>query len=196
MFCGLVGLFGNIAPNVLAVVSALTTDHRFIAETISEMGRGDASWIMDVGFYLNAAGLLALALGTSHAHLGERGWSIGIFCLAFLALIVTLVGVWDEFGKTAETDGMSVHTKLTFALAPLYLIGPIAMAPGIKEDGRAFQMMFYIAAGLWIVLATAFKLSPTEFDGAMEKAAVLSTLLWTVPLSLVLIRRGQAARSA
>lgn len=197
MFCGIAGLLGNIAPTVMSVISATITDHRFIAETVSEMGRGELSWIMDVGFYLNAAGLLALSLGTSHAHLGERGWSLGVFALALLALVVTLIGVWDEFGATADAgSGMSVHTKLTFALAPLYLLGPILMAPGVCEDGEVYRWAFYISAAGWVIFATWFKLAPNGYDGLLEKIAILVTLLWTLPLSWILLRRGLAAWSA
>ncbi len=91
MFCGAVGLIGNIAPMITIIWAAVVIDHNFIADSISDLARGPHRRIMDVGFYVNAAGLLALAIGTAHAHLGRAGWSLGIFALAFLAMVVTLL---------------------------------------------------------------------------------------------------------
>ena len=191
LFCGIAGLLGNLAPVVAIIWASTVIDHNFIADTISDLARGPHRLIMDCGFYLNAAGLLALAIGTSHAHLGRIGWSLGIFALALLALVVVMLGLWDAFGVTAEGEGMSVHTTLSFLLAPLYVAGPLLMAPAIGRLHTALRWLFVASALVFLVFATGFKLAPTAYDGILEKIAIAATLAWTLPLSWVLIVRGR-----
>lgn len=191
VFCGVVGIFGNLAPLLAMAIAVPVAQHDLIADTISDLGRGPHHWIMDSGFYMNAAGLLGLAIAAAHLHLGRVGWSLGIICLALLALIVTLVGIWDEFHTAGDNPpGLSVHTRLTFALAPLYLAGPLLIATGAAQVNRAMVPAFVAASVLWAVFAVAFKLAPNGYDGLLEKIAVAATLLWTVPLSVLFLRRG------
>ncbi|MGF1550965.1 MAG: DUF998 domain-containing protein [Paracoccaceae bacterium] len=193
MVCAVAGFLGTLAPMVTIVWAAEVTDHDFIADTVSDLARGPRKNIMDAGFYINAAGMLGLAIAAAHAHLGRAAWSCGTFCLAFVALVVVLLGLWDEF-HTAENNppGMTVHTKLTFFLAPLYLAGPILMAGGAKGVAPRYATAFHVAAGGWIVFAVAFKLAPSGYDGLMEKIALSATVLWTLPLSWLFFRRGYA----
>ena len=191
IFCGIMGLVGNVMPIVAIFWGWAVTDHAFVADTISDLARGEKKWIMDVGFYFHAAGLLALAIAAAHAHLGRAGWSVGIFCLAFLALDVVLLGLWDEFGASADTGGgMSVHAKLSFVLGPLFLLGPLFMAPGIAGLSRTCAVLFVGAAVTWGIFATAFKLAPDGFDGLLEKIAVVCAMAWTVPMSVLYLARG------
>lgn len=183
LLTGALGLLGSIVPNFANLIASALTDHDFIADTISDLGRGRYKWIMDTGFYINAAGLISLSIGSAHAHLGGRLWSLGVISLALLSLVTIMIGLWDQFGG----EDMSIHTRLTFVLGPLYLIGPLVMAKGIAVVAPKLRVVFLVAAVAWIVLATGFKLAPDAYDGIIEKLAVLSTLVWTVPLSWMLI---------
>lgn len=187
LLCGLVGLIGSIAPVLFNLVAALIAEHDFVADTISDLGRGPHKWIMDTGFYISAAGLVALALAAAHAHLGRLAWSLGLLCLVFTSLVTVMLGLWDKFGGEGD---ISVHTQLTFFLGPLYLLGPLLMAPAVRRVNSRYALSFVLAAVFWAVFATAFKLAPNSIDGILEKVAVLATLLWTVPLSLLMIRFG------
>ncbi len=189
LFCGAVGLVGQIAPFLALVVAVPIAEHDLIADTVSDLARGPHKWIMDGGFYFNAAGLLALSIGSAHLHLGRRAWSAGILCLAFLALVITLLGLWDEL-QAADPPGRTVHVWLTFLLAPLYLAGPLLMAPGVARIGRVLPYLFWASAGLWAIFAVAFKVAPDGYDGALEKIAIAATGLWTIPLSVTIFRRG------
>ncbi len=191
IFCGLVGLVGNLMPVVTIVWATGVTEHHVVADTVSDLARGDHKWIMDLGFYVNAAGLLGLAIAAAHAHLGRAAWSLGIFCLAFTALVVVLLGLWDKFHDASyDPPGMTVHTKLTFVLGPLYLAGPLLMARGASAVAPAYGLSFIAAAILWLVFATAFLLAPTAYDGILEKIAIAATMLWTLPLSWLFLARG------
>lgn len=190
--CGAVGFAGALLPNALNLVAASVAEHDFVADTISDLGRGPHKLIMDTGFFINAAGLTALAVGAAHAHLGRFWWSMGILCLLLTALVTVMLGLWDKFGSDR---GMSVHTQITFALGPLYLIGPLVMVPALRSEHPRMAKAFVAAALLWMILATAFKLAPNGYDGIIEKAAVLSTLLWTLPLSWLFWRLGRERSS-
>lgn len=191
MFCGLLGLVGNLAPIVAIFWATTIAEHQFIADTISDLARGPHKRIMDVGFYLNAAGLLGIAIAAAHAHLGRASWSLGLFCLAFTALVVVLLGLWDEFHTVSDNPpGMTVHTKLTFLLGPLYLAGPLLMAKGAAGVARTYGRLFVSAALLWLIFAAAFKVAPTDYDGILEKIAVTATMMWTLPLAWLFFARG------
>ncbi|MGR3435319.1 MAG: DUF998 domain-containing protein [Shimia sp.] len=190
LLCGALGLVGAIVPLVTMVWAAGVAEHDFVADTVSDLGRGPHHAIMDTGFYVNAAGMLALAIGAAHAHLGRMLWTLSVFALALLALNVVAIGLWDAFGRTSEGEGTSVHTWLTFGLGPLYLVGPLAMVPALRPIAPGTARLFVASAVGWIVLATAFKLSPDAIDGGVEKLAIAATLLWTVPLSWLLLRRA------
>jgi len=191
MFCGLAGLVGNVMPIVTIIWATSVTEHHFIADTVSDLARGQHKWIMDFGFYVDAAGMLGLAIAAAHAHLGRTAWSLGIFCLAFTALVVVLLGLWDEFHDASyDPPGMTVHTKLTFVLGPLYLAGPLLMARAASAVSPLYGLSFLVAAGLWLAFATAFLLAPTAYDGILEKIAIAATMLWTLPLSWLFLARG------
>lgn len=192
ILCAVAGIIGSIAPIALNVVASIIAQHDIVADTISDLGRGPHKWIMDTGFYIGAAGLLCLAIAAAHVHLGKLGWSIGIFALAMTSLVTVLLGVWDQFGGGGD---LSVHTRLTFALGPLYLIGPIVMAKGVQRLSPSAAFMFFASAACWGVFATWFKLAPDSMDGVIEKIAVFTTLFWTVPLSVVFFSLGKQETS-
>lgn len=192
LVCGLVALTGNLAPILTMVISAGIAEHDMIADTISDLGRGPHRWIMDTGFYLNSAAMLALAIAAAHLHLGRTGWSLGILVLALLALLTTMIGLWDAFHTGPDNPpGMTVHTWLTFGLAPLYLAGPLLMAPGAASLHPWMKPAFVVSAVCWIVFAVAFKLVPTSFDGLIEKIATLATYGWTLPLAGLFLLEGR-----
>lgn len=194
ILCGAFALIGNIAPVVTMGISAGIAEHDLVADTISDLGRGPHKWIMDLGFFLNAAAMLALALAAAHLHLDGTRWTAGLFALTLLALLVTMIGLWDRFQTEAlSRSGLTVHTWLTFGLAPLYLAGPILMAPGAARWRAWMRPVFYGSAALWIVFATAFKLAPNTYDGLLEKIAVAATLGWTLPLGWLFLSAGLGA---
>ena len=193
IFCGAAGMIGSIVPLPAMVLGTLLAKHDFIADSLSDLGRGPHHIIMDTGFYVAAGGLLALAIAAAHAHLDHFLWSLGIFCLALLALVVTLIGLWDEFGQDVDA-GLSVHTKLTFFLGPLYLAGPLLMIQGARRVSPVYPWLFGVSAVTWLVFATWFKFAPDDYDGVLEKVGIGATLLWTVPLSWLFLRRGLSER--
>jgi hypothetical protein len=189
--CGLLGIVGNLAPLLSMLAAWPIAEHDLVADTISDLARGPHKWIMDTGFYLCAAGLLALSIGAAHLHMGRWSWSAGLFCLALLALVIVLLGLWDNITPDRD-EGMTVHGRLVFLLGPLFLAGPLLMTSGARRIGKGLPAAFVASTVLWIVFAAAFKLSPDDIDGLLEKIAVAAKVLWTLPLSAVFLRHGLA----
>lgn len=191
----LCGALGAIAPVLMSlgivIVASISPDHNWTEDTISDLARNDTAWIMDKLFYLNAAGMLALALGAAHLHLGSWDWSLGMFSLSFLALIIVLLGVWDTFYSQPGVDRMSVHTRLATLLFPLYLIGPLSMARGAGAVSPVYAWLFIASGLLWPIFALIYFFGPAEFYGMTERLAGATTLLWTIPLGWVFFQRGR-----
>ncbi|MBT8425880.1 MAG: DUF998 domain-containing protein [Silicimonas sp.] len=192
ILCGLLGLLTPVVMSIgIVVVAMVSPDYSWIEDTISDLARGDTSWIMDKLFYLNAAGMIALALGAAHLHLGRWDWSLGMFALVFLALIIVLLGVWDQFYSQPGVEKMSVHTTLATVLFPLYLIGPLAMARGAGTISSVYRWLFVAAGILWPITALIYFFGPSQYYGLTERIAGGMTLLLTVPLGWMFLSRGR-----
>ena len=163
---GLLGSLSLIAGTGLAQV--LVPDHDWISDTISDLAAGKLEIVMDVALYGFAAGLIATALAAAHAHLGGTGWSIGVLSLALLAALVVVVGARNEYGD-GDSEGVVIHIYLVYGLGALFLIAPIAMAPGFGFYSVKVKWMFYVLAASWAVTAPVFLLSPNSIDGLIER---------------------------
>lgn len=191
ILCGALGILGPLAMTVgIVVVQSIAPGHDPVSDTISDLARGDTAWIMDVIFYFNAAAMLALAIGAAHLHLGQWDWSLGMFALTFVALDVVLLGVWDTFYSQPGVDKTSVHTRLATLLFPLYLVGPLAMVRGIARVSAVSKWLFIASGILWPITALIYFYGPAPYYGLTERIAGATTLLWTIPLGWVFLRRG------
>lgn len=191
ILCGALGLVGGIAMVVgVVILQTITPDHDPIKNTISDLSRGDLAIWMDMFWYANAAGLVALALGSAHLHLGRWAWSAGTIALALISMDVVMLTLWDEFGTTSDAEALSVHTRLAMVLFPLFLAGPLLMAGAIARVGQVYRWLFISSAGLWAVFALVYFYGPDPVDGLMERIAGACTLLWTLPLSWIFLKRG------
>ena len=191
ILCGAMGILGPVAFTVATLVmQILVPNHDWMADTISDLGDGPMQIWMDCFFYLQGAGLIALAVAAAHAHLGRWGWSAGILMLTLLALAIVLLGVWDEFYTRPDPPHLSVHTRIAITLLPLFTLGPLAMAAGAARIDERYRRMFLASAALWPVLALTYYFGPDGWDGLLERIAGAVTLLWTVPLGWMFLSRG------
>ncbi|WP_375551973.1 DUF998 domain-containing protein [Rhodophyticola porphyridii] len=190
---GFIGCFGCLSLIVgTAVAPFFVPDHDWVADTISDLAAGRSEIIMDVALYGFAAGLFAVSLAAAHMHLGGVRWSIGLISLAILASLVVIVGARNEYGD-GDSEGIVIHIYLVYGLGALFLLAPLCLAPGLRQDhGRARKAL--IALGLlWGLCAPLFLFTPTGVDGLVERLLGLVACAIVALLALVAIRRGRAA---
>ena len=188
---GIVGILGSLLF-VGAVVWAdlVVPDHGFMADTISDLGAGRYEMIADVGLYSFSAALIACALGASHAHLGGDRWSWAVGGLAFLALVVFLVGARNEYGD-GDDEGVVIHRWLVYALGLGFAAIPWMMSRGAGIMGRGYRVAMRWCAVLWALAAPVFFFLPTGWDGLYERGLMAIAVLFTIVLASMILARGR-----
>lgn len=193
-----------IAGCAIFAVSILIADfvvpnHDWIADTISDLGAGEWEIIMDVALYGFAAGLMAMALAASHAHLGGIGWSAGVVSLAILAALVVVVGARNEYGD-GDNEGVVIHIYLVYGLGVLFLAAPLGMAAGFARHHPAMRRVLIGLAIAWGLMAPLFLMSPTSIDGLAERGlgliacGIVAAMAWAFGQRGLDARRGRPLR--
>lgn len=175
-----------------AVVTAdlMVPRQGWMADTISDLGAGELEFIVDIGLYGYSGGLIACALGAAHIHLGGARWSWGVAGLAFLGLIVFLVGARNEYGD-GDNEGVVIHSYLVYALGFLFFAVPMAMSFGARAAGVRFLRAFRIGSVLWALAAPPFFFMPDGVDGAYERGLMLLSFIFVVAFGRLLIAEGR-----
>ena len=188
---GIIGLLGCLAFVAAVVVGAIVVPgHDFVADTISDLGAGRYEFIADIGLYSFSAALVACAVGASHAHLGGDRWSWAVGGLAFLALIVFLVGARNEYGD-GDDEGVVIHSYLVYALGALFAAVPWMMSRGAGIMGRGYRVAMRWCAVLWALAAPVFFFLPTGWDGLYERGLMLIAVAFVCVLAWMLLDRGR-----
>ena len=188
---GLIGIVG-CAVFVGAVVAGdlVVPNHDFVADTISDLGAGRYEFIADIGIYGFSAALVACAVGASHAHLGGDRWSWAVGGLAFLGLVVFLVGARNEYGD-ADEEGVVIHRYLVWTLGAGFAAVPWMMPRGAGIMGRGWRVGMRWCAVLWALAAPVFFFLPTGIDGLYERGLMLIAVAFTTILASLLLMRGR-----
>ena len=188
---GLIGIVGCAIFAAAVVIGDLVVpDHDFVADTISDLGAGRYEFVADIGIYAFSAALVACALGASHAHLGGDRWSWAVGWLAFLALIVFLVGARNEYGDGDE-EGIVIHSYLVYVLGAGFAAIPWMMSRGAGIMGRGWRVAMRWCAVLWALAAPVFFVMPTGWDGLWERGLMAVAVAFTLTLASMLLRRGR-----
>ena len=174
----------------VVIADLMVPDQRWMADTISDLGAGELEFIVDIGLYSFSAGLIACALGAAHIHLGGYRWSWGIVGLAFLGLVVFLVGARNEYGD-GDDEGVVIHSYLVYALGFLFFAVPMAMSFGARAADIGFLRAFRIGAVLWALAAPPFFFVPDWIDGAYERGLMLVAFVFVIALGALLITEGR-----
>ncbi len=190
---GVAGCLALVAGTMIAPI--FVPDYDWISDTISDLAAGEHRRIMDFALYGFAAGLLATALATSHAHLGGIAWSAGVFSLAVLAVLVTIIAARDEYGD-GDTGGVVIHTELVYGLGVFFLATALCMARGMGAQHRRAMRALLALGALWALMAPAFFLMPTSMDGLFERLLGLVAIGIVCTLCAVMIARGRRALRA
>ncbi|MEM8787429.1 MAG: DUF998 domain-containing protein [Pseudomonadota bacterium] len=191
IWLGVYAIFGcAIFTLSIMIADFVVPDHDWIADTISDLGAGKYEFIVDVGIYAFSASLIALALLAAHAHMGGLGWSVGIVGLAFLGLIVFLVGARNEYCDN-DSEGVVIHIYLVYALGLLFTVVPWLMSGGAGRAGSAYGRMLKTTTIVWALSAPVFFFLPKGVDGIYERYLGLITFVIVTTLAVFFIRRGR-----
>ncbi|WP_245758708.1 DUF998 domain-containing protein [Tropicimonas isoalkanivorans] len=192
VFLGALGLLGCIALTAGTFVAAfLVPDHDWVSDTISDLAAGDNEIIMDLALYGFAAGLFALSLAASHAHLGRVWWTGGTLALAILAALVVVIGARNEYGD-GDSEGIVLHVYFVYGLGALFLAAPLCFAADIGREHTGTRRMLIALGLVWGVCAPVFFFLPTSIDGAYERWLGLLACAIVLTLSHFFARRGWA----
>lgn len=185
-----IGFFGcaSLIIGVL-VAQVMVPGHDWIADTVSDLGAGENEIIMDVALYGFAAGLMAISLASSHAHLGGIAWTGGVFCWAILAAIVVVVAARNEYGD-GDNEGVVIHIYLVYGLGLFFTLAPLCMAAGIGRDTEWAKWALIGLGVLWGVASPIFFFLTDTIDGLYERVLGLIAAAQVVVLSWVYLRRG------
>lgn len=191
IIAGWVSIIGCIALLAGTTIAPFfVPDYDWVRDTISDLAAGDSEMIMDVALYGFGSGILALALGAAHAHLGGLGWSAGTVGLACLTVLVIVIGARDEYGD-ADTGGIVIHTYLVYLLGLAYAVVAFGMADGASKE-VAWARLALIGLGLlWVFASPIFFFLPTHIDGLYERGLGAIAVAINVVLAVVFISRGQ-----
>ncbi|TGN61823.1 DUF998 domain-containing protein [Paracoccus liaowanqingii] len=172
------------------VAQTLVPDYNWISDTISDLAAGRGEIVMDVSLYGFAAGLFAVSLASSHAHLGGKSWSAAALCFALLAALVVIVGARNEYGD-GDHDGVVIHIYLVYGLGALFALAPACMARAIgRHHGWARRALIGLTLA-WVILCPVFLWAPTGFDGLIERTLGLIACGIICTLCTVFFLRGQ-----
>lgn len=191
-------LIAFVGPLIFAIsiliADVVVPDHDWIADTISDLGAGRYEFIVDTGIYAYSATLIACAVAASHAHLGGRGWTLGIYGLIAAGLIVFLIGARNEYGD-GDDSIWHIHIYLVLAVYVIFAVVPWAMASGMvaisPRAGRVAKGM----ALVWIPTAPVFLFMSTEIDGIYERFLGLQTFVFVYALAMVFRARAAAVEA-
>jgi hypothetical protein len=191
IMAGSISIVGSIALLAGTTIAPfLVPDYDWMRDTISDLAAGDSEMIMDVALYGFGGGILALALGAAHAHLGGIGWSAGTVGLACLTVLVIVIGARDEYGD-ADSGGLVIHAYLVYLLGLAYAVVAFGMADGAsKEIGWARPALIGLGL-LWCLASPAFFFLPTDIDGLYERGLGAIAVAINTVLAVVFISRGQ-----
>ncbi len=179
----------------ILIADVVVPNHDAVADTISDLGAGRYEFIVDIGIYAYSAALICCAVGAAHAHLGGRGWTLGIFGLIVAGLIVFLIGARNEYGDS-DSEGVVIHIYLVGVIGAIFAVIPWSMSQGVARVSRRLAWVCRGVTLLWVPLAPAFFFLPTGIDGLFERGLGLLTFVFVTSIAAAFWVRATARVAA
>ena len=184
--CGAIGIFGCVAVIASDFIGiAVHEKHDPISNTISMLAIGKYGWIQDWGLDLLAIGFLALAIGLYTWKRTGVKWIISLFILVFISTDLILIA---EHNQYAGRPGNTIHRKLVYILAGLFLILNFLISSDLKSL-RPYLKKFSLWIGfLWLISAPLLPFIPDSWDGAYERLICTMLVVWPAVVSYHLFK--------
>ncbi|TWT65440.1 hypothetical protein Pla123a_49080 [Posidoniimonas polymericola] len=178
------------AATVLTFVGSwLTPDANMVASTISDVAAGPYDWVQDSGFYILSAGLLALAYGMYNLHTQRWHWLAAIATLPIMAVAVTVMGFYQEYGDGDHESG-EIHIYLVYAFGFAFLALLLLSIPHLMTHNSWWRPLNLWWLALWIAGAVYYFNMGTGYDGLVERALGFAYLAWMFLLAWRLAIEG------
>lgn len=171
------------------VGSLLTPDANMVADTISDVAAGPYDWVQDAGFYILSAGLCALAYGMNHMHTRRWHWRGAIATLPTMAVAVTTMGLYQEYGDGDHEWG-EIHIYLVYLFGFSFLALLLLSIPHLMEHNRWWRPVNLGWFVLWTGGAAYYFSMGTGYDGLVERALGIAYLAWMFLLAWRLAIQG------
>lgn len=180
-----------IAMSTLLTVAAslLTPNTNMVANTISNVAAGPYDWVQDAGFYVLSAGLCALAYGMYDLHTSRWHWLAAIATLPTMAVAVTVMGFYQEYGDGDNESG-EIHIYLVYAFGISFLALLLLSIPHLREHHPWWRPLNLSWLVLWTAGACYYFKMGTDYDGLVERALGLAYLAWMLLLAWRLAIEG------
>ncbi|GGK54700.1 DUF998 domain-containing protein [Salinarimonas ramus] len=192
---GVVGLVGAAFPVIADIASwSLASGYSPVAQSISALAVGRSSWLIDLGIWTFAVGIVAVAIGLRALRLGDLGWTSGALCLFLVGAAAAVIAAVNEYAGR-QNQAADIHQWCFYALALLFPVGLLLLAPGLKRLGAKLGTLSQVLAVVWLVLGPLYFFVPNAWSGAYERAFALLMLAWLAAASALLLSRRARARA-
>jgi hypothetical protein len=174
--CGALGIFGCfavVAGDIIGI--ALHEKHDPISDTISMLAIGKYGWIQDLGLDILALGYLSLAIGLYTWKQKGAKWMISLVILVLISADLILIA---EHNQYAGRPGYTIHRKLVYILAGLFLMLTGLVGFELKNLKPFLKKFCLWIAFLWLISAPLFPFIPESWDGAYERLVCTLLVIW------------------
>ncbi len=146
---------------------------------------GKYGWIQDWGLNILAFGYMALAVGLFTWKRSGKKWLISLFILLLIGIDLILIA---EHNQYAGRPGYTIHRKLVYALAGLFLMLTFLISFDLKSVKGYLKKLSLWIASLWLILAPLLPFIPDSWDGAYERFVCTLLVIWPAVVSYYLFK--------
>lgn len=178
-----------LATLLTLVASLLTPDANMVANTISDVAAGPYDWVQDAGFYVLSAGLCALAYGMYDMHTRQWHWRMAIATLPTMAVAVTVMGFYQEYGDGDHEWG-EIHIYLVYTFGFSFLALLLLSIPHLVTHNSWWRLVNLWWIAIWTAGAIFYFNMATGYDGLVERTLGFAYLAWMFLLAWRLAIEG------
>lgn len=193
-FCGIIGLIGAVFPVAADVTSwILAENYNPVAQSISSLAVGPASWLVDLGLWAFAAGCLAVAVGL-WGWLGKTRYrTAAVFSLVLLAICVGIVAQLNEYAGT-DNLAANIHLWATCGVGVFFALASLLAVSGLRTRSASLGRLSMILGVAYIIICPIYWFFTHEWSGAVERLLALIMLIWIGTISRAMLETARRAR--
>jgi hypothetical protein len=192
-FCGWAAILGVVSAALANLIaSGIVEDYSMVSQSISALAAGERSWIQDLGLYILAVGIAALALGLGAWQSHHRSWMMGVAALSLIALDIVAIGFFHGYAKE-DVSGTHLHTYAVYALGLLFAATASLAGISLRRSEKRVSVFSFVIWFLWILSAPFFFSVPSSWFGLYERGLGLLLLAWICVMGWLLWNRNREA---